>query len=1210
MKRKNEKLRRDGNPRRSWFIFVLLLLTASTNSMATILDNKPITIQRTGISITDALDMVKQQAGVSIVYQDDVINKSMRLNLNLKEVTLREALNAICEPAGLEYILRDNYVLIKKGKRSMITKKNPVAAPLSSSGHRTITGKVVDEKGEPLIGVNVTVAGTSLGAISDNDGNYSIKIPEEGNVKLMFSYVGMVSRTVTAGKKAQMPTITMQEDNAMMNEVVVTGYQQIDRRNLTSSVTSVKMKDLMLPGVSSLDQMLAGRIPDMMVTSSSSEINAVPKIRIRGTSTIIGNREPLWVVDGVIVNDPVSLSADVINDPDYVNRIGNAISGLNPQDIERIDVLKDAAATALYGTRAANGIIVITTKKGRVGKPIVSYSFNGTYRRRPRYTDHKINLMNSLERTQVSRELVDMHYQFPSGMTSVGYEDAVSKYYSGVYSLQQFNDAVAKAETQNTDWFKLLCRDSFSNDHSVNISGGSDRFRYYASLGYTDENDVIKENMNKRYTASTHLDFTLSDRFQASLAINAYHNKRQYDESDVSPIDYAYKTSRVIPAYNDDGTYYYYLRGGSAAGSMNFNIMNEIDNSYMKQTINGITATLNLRYHFTDWLNLNGVFSYGSTDANIEGWYGEDSWYAAQLRGITSEPQNSLMPFGGELSTDNTSSQDYTARIQANINKDFGSNHQHNINLSIGGEANSTLYKGFSYTGRGYYKDRGEKFVTNIPDKYTSYRNWLATNVPTITDSRTNLLSAYGTLSYSFMEYFTLNANTRYDGSNKFGTRSNEKILPVWSVSGLANMKEIAKIQAPWIDALVLKASYGEQGNMLDGQTPVMLLKKGAMDTHYNEMVSTVSAFANPDLKWEKTHSFNTGIEASFFKSRLMLQFEYYYKKTTDAFMNKTISDINGYTSYVVNSGNIVNRGYNISITATPVQTRDFNWLFSGSLSKVMNKMKTAPGQDYYELDDYLNGTAVVKGKSLSTFYSYRFVGLNPEDGGPLFDDWEDRSTELIGLSKNETYTKVLTASGKRDADITGSISNTLEYKGWRLGVLMNYNLGNKVRLFKVFDQGEGTTTSGPGYIYPEYNLNRALLNRWKKSGDEKYTNIPSIIGQNSSAYYKYSRHWSSGSNYTGVKIADDSWTMYDYSDIRVVSGNYLRLANVSLTYEVPTSFLGRYKLQRLALTLSGSNLYTWCAKALKGQAPTQSGFSTVQLSDTPYYTFGVNIQF
>ena len=217
----------------------------------------------------------------------------------------------------------------------------------------------------------------------------------------------------------------MKDASQNLQDVVVTGYQQLDRRNLTSSVVSKDMSELMRGGVSDVSKLLEGQIPDLIATNASGEINATNKIRIRGTSTLIGNREPLWVLDGVILTDPVNLTSDVLNDPDYVNRIGNAISGINPQDIKRIDVLKDAAATALYGTRAANGVIVVTTKSGREGKPIISYSAQFTMRKRPYYTDSKINLMNSAERIAFSQDLTDIHYIYPSSMPRTGYEYAL-----------------------------------------------------------------------------------------------------------------------------------------------------------------------------------------------------------------------------------------------------------------------------------------------------------------------------------------------------------------------------------------------------------------------------------------------------------------------------------------------------------------------------------------------------------------------------------------------------------------------------------------------------------------------------------------------------------------------------------------------------------------------------------------------------------------
>lgn len=303
------------------------------------------------------------------------------------------------------------------------------------------------------------------------------------------------------------------------------------------------------------------------------------------------------------------------------------------------------------------------------------------------------------------------------------------------------------------------------------------------------------------------------------------------------------------------------------------------------------------------------------------------------------------------------------------------------MNVVLGAEANSNRYEAFQTTNRGYYEDRGKAFISDISDEYTAYSKWLLSNVPTVTDSQLNLLSAYATASYSYGNYFTVNANMRYDGSNKFGSRSNEKLLPVWSVSGMVDLAQVFKLQKKvgFLDALTLKASYGEQGNMLDGQTSELVIRKGSMNSLYNELYSTVKAFANPDLRWEKTHSTNLAIESSLLNHRLQVGFEYYYKKTTDAFMDKPISDVNGFSSYVVNSGTVVNKGYNFNITAIPVRTKNIYWSISGSLSKIMNEMKTNPGTEVYDLNSFLNGTSVVKGYPVNTFWSYRFIGLNPE---------------------------------------------------------------------------------------------------------------------------------------------------------------------------------------------------------------------------------------
>lgn len=1152
---------------------------------------KPITYQCENEPLSTALRQVERLSGyykIQFAFEDVAPYK---VSVKLENATVEQAVNQLLKSTKLLLDVDGRFLQIYKADQKATA--------------RQLSGIVKDAEGEPLVGVSVLNTQTKQGVVTDINGRFQLAFSGK-EADLQISYVG--KRTITQkARRGEYLVIVMDEDENLLEDVVITGYQQINRRYLTSAVSTVTMDDLMVPGATNLSQMLDGKIADMTLTTNSGEINATPRIRIRGTSTIIGNREPLWVVDGVIVTDPVNLSPDVLNDPDYVNRIGNAISGLNPQDIERLDVLKDAAATALYGTRAANGVIVVTTKKGRVGKPIISYAGTATYRRRPYYTDSKINLMNSQERIQFSQDLVANHYVYREAMPLVGYEHALTNYYNGTYTAEQFQSEVARMQTMNTDWFDLLTHNSFSHDHSVSVSGGSQALRYYASVGYTDEDDVIKNTNNRRYTATTKLDVSLSNKIQLSFYLNGYVSEKEYTQSTVSPINYAYNTSRAIPAFNADGTYAYYKVMGYN-DYMNFHILNELDNSYQQQNSNGITATANFRYAIKSWLNVNAVVSGNIANTDIEGYWGEKTYHVAYYRRSEygeKAPSESLFPFGGELSTNNTRSKNYTARLQVNLNRYLDKNEHHTLNVAVGTEANSNNYNGYLYTQRGYYPDRGRIFIKDInPEEYPNYyKRWVMGNTPSIADTRTNLFSVYATASYTFKDLFTVNANARYDGSNKFGSRSNEKFLPIWSVSAMSDLKTVTGIRAKWLDNLTLKASYGEQGNMLDGQMPVLTLSKGGYSSYYNEYYSTVAGFANPDLKWEKTFSTNTGFEASLFGRRLMLEAEYFYKKTTDAFMNKPISDVNGFDSYVVNSGTVVNKGYSVNVTAVPVKTRHFNWMLSASLSKIMNEMKTAPGKDTYELQDFLNGTAIVKGQPIGTFYSYKFVGLSPVDGGPLFDDWSDRRSELEGLSKYDTYTKVLVASGKRDPDITGSITNTLSYKGWRLGITLNYNLGAKTRLFRMMDKFVN------GYS-AELNVNRELLNAWKKPGDELHTNIPAIMGTSSNGYYYYNTHWSNDYAGTNPIIASSAWDMYDYSDLRVVSADYLKIAYMSLTYELPKAVLNHFKLNRLAVTLGATNLHTFCSGKLKGQTPTQGGFSEVQLSDTPTYTLGLNLNF
>lgn len=468
-----------------------------------------------------------------------------------------------------------------------------------------------------------------------------------------------------------------------------------------------------------------------------------------------------------------------------------------------------------------------------------------------------------------------------------------------------------------------------------------------------------------------------------------------------------------------------------------------------------------------------------------------------------------------------------------------------------------------------------------------------------MTDNLTNMLSGYATLSYSYMNYFTINVNSRVDGSNKFGDKSNDKFLPIWSASGAYNLSEHEILQRDWIDYITLKVSFGYQGNMLDDQSPIMLIKKLPLDPYYGETKASVERNPNQNLKWEKTSSFNAGWMFSFLQHRIQVETQYFYKRTKDAFMTKEVASINGLDSYVINGGDVENKGYSIDITAIPVSKKDFSWRFSTSFSKNENKMKNRPGAQTFDYIQFLNGTAIVKGESINTFYSYRFVGLSPVDGGPLFDILENNRHELSGLSKYDTFTRLLKASGRREPYLSGGLSNTLRYKNLRLNAMFTYSLGAKTRLFRMFN----------AKIEPEYNVHRDFLKRWHKPGDEKHTKIPAIMSSNQTSYLKYLN------NYSNVfediqSFGSSAWNMYDYSDARVVSADYFKCSSLSITYEFGDHALSHAGMSRLALTLSGTNLFTLCSSKLKGQTPTQGGFSEIQLSERPTYSLGLSVSF
>lgn len=1199
MKQYEEHVKRGRWSGLKW-LSLCILLCCSMGAAAQV--NKKVTVRLRNATIRDVFAEVKKQAEVGFMYSNTAVNSLPRKDYDMVNVPVTSVIDRSLEGSELTYEV--------DGEKTIVIKR--------IQQKKNVTGRVVDADGNPLPGVTVREKDGNAGCITDAQGNFSMASNKQG-LRLIVSYIGM--RTQELQWKGTPLNIFMEDDSSEIEEVVITGYQTIDPRKNTMAISSVKMEDVLMPNMTTIDQALEGRIPDLLYMQNSGEAGATARLRVRGTSTILGNREPLWVLDGFVLQDPVDVSTDQLNDPDYINYVGNAISGINPQDIERIDVLKDAAATALYGARASNGVIVVTTKKGKAGPPSINYSNQTKVTMRPRYSDNNINLMNSQERVLFGKELCDLHYVFPDNMPMVGYEGEFYRYQTGQISYDEFKKNVQWYETANTDWFDLLTQDAITHSHTLSISGGSETTRYYASLGYTRENGVIKTQYTDRYTASMNVMTTLAKNLKANIRLNGNVQKKNHLPSEVQVLDYAYETTRALPAYNTDGTYYYYQAHGYDVGNgnklynlYNYNILNEIDNTSSDYSGNTLSASLDLNYNLKDWLTATVAANY-SRSSTLQGtWFGEKTNYVAILKNgeldetpIEGDKGYCELPYGGVYNTSNTINENMTGRVQLNFRYAFN-NSKHLLSALVGYEVNMRRSTGISDQTRGYYKDRGMKYMSMTREdleKYPLYADWLAEGHRTLTSGKTNSISGYMTLGYDFMNYFSLGLSGRFDASNKFGSRSNEKFLPVWSVSGRWNIRETFFPETNIISDWNTRFSFGKTGNMLDGETPNLLIKQGVFDTWYEENVSTVAYLPNPNLRWEETTQTNIGMEVSFLGGRMNLSGDLWFKHVRDAFAEVNVSTVNGVSSYRMNNGDLKGKGYSIYLSGTPLKTRDWRLYVSGGYSWADNTVRTNVS-DNYEIGDYLNGTAIIDGKAIGTFYSYKFLGLNPETGVPMFDDYEDRQSLLTGKSLEDVVSMVMVESGSREPKFTGSLYTTLTYKQLSLNLNFVYSLGSKIRLFELY-------TPVVKGVSSDKNVRKEFANRWMKPGDEKYTNIPALVSQGDANWSSYNNHWSASTSASLGSIptfASNLWSMYDKSDIRVVPGDYLKLNNLAMSYNFKPKQLQKTFLKSCRLSFNVSNVFTWASSKLNGQDPQQAGFSSVNLTSRPSYTMGLDISF
>ena len=1157
---------------RNFVKFCLLWIFSLSSLMIQAQDNQRISIDLRGETLEAALWYLQNRTKFVFMYGTEDIANVTDITIKAKDKTITEILDECLEGTNLTYEISGSAIVIKKKQSQKVT----------------ISGWIRDASGEALPGATVTIRGSKHGAIAGLDGHYTFNIPAQEGLILTFSFIGMEKKTLKyTGKKTI--NVTLTSSSTEIDEVVVTGYQNIQRRDLVGSITTIKAKDIIMPSYTTIDQMLQGRVAGMVVSNSSSRVGTAPKIQIRGTSTLQGNRDPLWVVDGIIQEDfQVTLDSGELMTKNLKDIIGNQISWLNPADIENITILKDASATAIYGSKASNGVIEITTKKNTTDRLTVNYSANFNIGQRPNYG--MFNFMNSQERIRFSQEAFD------AGITyaTTPYKDPNT--YEGLLRMLQEHDIsdieyrtlYNAMETRNTDWFKCLTRRSFSHTHNISVSGGTNKFSYSASMGYNNSEGQEIGNDNERMTGRIALMLRPIEKLTISLTLNGSVSTTNGFFDDVNPMGYATNTNRAIDpnAYYMQENRYYYKTGNKE--TLSYNFINERDNSGSKARSNFMSAALDVNWHILDWLTYQFTGGYSNNNSTNESWATERTYYIAnEYRGYdfnsvtptSPEFKAAQLPFGGKLYTNDNNQYSYNIQNKLQFSKAFNADNR--LNALLGMELRSSTAKGTANTVWGYVPDRGERIVApTIPSEVVSPagsptgwgilkeiydRGWKRTN------NTNNFLSFFATFAYSFKNRYVMNANVRNDASNVFGQDINHRIDPTYSFgfSWRASEETFFQKHLSWITTLNFRGTFGIQGNALTRESPELILNQNGVQAGYNRYYSTISQIPNPYLSWERTKNWNFGVDLELFHMFYM-NLEYYTRRS-NAVISVDLPFEYGINQMKRNGGIIYNRGIEYTLSFTPIQKRDFALNVNLNASKNWNK----GGETTIDRNTamYLNGggTQILKeGYPLTAFWSYSFAGLDGSNGKPTFNYVEVPEEEK---SKSIDPTTYLVYSGEKEPYFTGGLGLSFRYKSLSLNTSFSLLLGSHKRLPSPYGDFQGFHDMMPS---PISNINRDLLNRWQKPGDEAHTNIPGLPT------------WPRGIAWTlpNTDSGESPIPMWEKSDAMVVNASFLRCRNIGLSWQMKKEWCDKVHAKNLSVNFNMDNIFVIASKRFNGFDP------------------------
>jgi TonB-linked SusC/RagA family outer membrane protein len=1106
---------------------------AYANNLSSQILEKRISVEFENTNLRAALAKIEKETNARFLYHTYLIPAKAKVTLHMTNETLEKVLDALLTPLGIAYEVEGSQIVLFKIRNSS---QAPGSGIIDDDGAGSygalykVSGKVTDENGSSLPGVNILVKGTTIGTVTDETGLYNLDATDE-NAILIFSFIGFTSQEIPINGRSVID-VQLASDAKTLNEVVVVGYGTQKKSDLTGAVGSIKAEEIQERQLPSITQGLAGRIPGVAVNVNSGRPGGQSNVRIRGFSSISTSNNPLYVVDGVIM--PVGTQTN----GSYA--LNNAIDNINPADIASIEILKDASATAIYGARGANGVVLITTKRGSNDGGRISYDMQLSV---PTIGPRRVKMLNAREFLEVEQRGWDNIAVYDT----LGWDPLTNTHSSGRRNpaLDRTNPLLFDANGNplyDTDWLKESTQNKLSQNHQLSFTGGNPDNSYGVFLGFRDDNGLLLNSYLKRYSARFVMDSKIKDWLTMGGSLS-YNNQEEnivdFGTGGLNAVRMITEALPILPVRYPDGT---------LSHNRNYSPSMEGGQNPVDQLINNkyILRTRNLL---------------GNVYANITLGHGLE--LRSTVGGNILEREQDQYNGRPALETPTYVTQDSqkgSARLNSNRESFWSFENYLTYTKRIADTHSFTAMAGISWqeTNIFFFQARSQTFLTDFlqTNNLGSASNFLPAPPAESGRSRFAFNSYFGRVNYSLFDKYLLTVTGRMDGSSKFGKSAKYAFFPsaavAWRVSQESFMESV-----PAISNLKLRASYGLTGNSEITTYSALPSLRTVTGIVNNQRVTGVALnrLGNEDLQWEKTAQSDIGLEIGLFENRINVEADVYYRKTTDMLLDAPLPNTSGYGSIVRNVGSMENKGIELALNTVNVQTTYFEWSTTFNISINRNKvLKLATPAPIYGVGNpnFTNQTGVIKeGESVGSFWGLVRLGTwSTEEAAEaqLYGVNSYRGTNKPILPGDVKYLDVNNDHQINDLDrmiigngnpkFFGSFVNTLRYKSFDLTLDLQYSYGNDV-LNMTKHSGEDRTGLANSY--------RSVLNAW--TAENQQTAIAAT--RDSKAGY--------------VSNVDTHW---------VEDGSFIRGRNVLLGYTFSSELANKLRLSKLRVYVSAQNFF------------------------------------